>query len=71
MNGPEHYKAAENLLKLAWDDAIYGADTVAAIAAAQVHATLAHTAAVALATSCGAYAAETTAGDKWREVLLP
>jgi hypothetical protein len=51
MNGPEHYRRAEQLLDLADTYRMDGAVGTAMhlVAAAQVHATLAHTAATALA----------------------
>jgi hypothetical protein len=49
MTGPEHYREAERLLKVVSEHhgVVQGMDRV--LAAAQVHATLAHAAATALA----------------------
>lgn len=48
MTGPEHYRRAEQLLREVRDGHQEGTDVAAILAAAQVHATLAHTAATAL-----------------------
>lgn len=48
MNGPEHYREAEAHLASAAQNFLRGEDTSSALAAAQVHATLALTAATAL-----------------------
>lgn len=48
MTGPEHYKAAERLLAEAVDSVAGGDPAPELLAAAQVHATLALTAATAL-----------------------
>lgn len=47
MNGPAHYKEAERYVRYAEDDALDGQGYANAIAAAQVHATLALAAATA------------------------
>ncbi|MFE9003172.1 hypothetical protein ACFYOY_13670 [Streptomyces sp. NPDC007875] len=49
MTGPEHYREAERLLAEADNIAEHGGDMGEMIAAAQVHATLAHAAATAQA----------------------
>jgi hypothetical protein len=48
MTGPEHYTRAEQLLREVRDGHQEGTDVVAILAAAQVHATLAVTAATAM-----------------------
>lgn len=48
MTGPEHYTRAEQLLREVRDGHQEGTDVAAILAAAQVHATLALTAATAL-----------------------
>jgi hypothetical protein len=48
MTGPEHYLEAERLLKSAADNFLRNGNPGSALAAAQVHATLAHAAATAL-----------------------
>ncbi|MGW0012429.1 hypothetical protein [Streptomyces tendae] len=48
MTGPEHYTRAEQLLREVRDGHAEGTDVAAILAAAQVHATLAQTAATAL-----------------------
>lgn len=51
MNGPEHYRAAENLLAEALNlgSSVPRGDIQAVVEIAQVHATLAHAAATAMA----------------------
>lgn len=54
MNGPEHYREAERLLESAREDVNIGsAEETYSLAAAQVHATLALTAATAERTRAG------------------
>lgn len=48
MTGPEHYIRSEQLLREVRDGHQEGTDVAAILAAAQVHATLAHAAASAL-----------------------
>lgn len=48
MTGPEHYTRAEQLLRQVRDGHQEGTDVDAILAAAQVHATLAHAAAAGL-----------------------
>lgn len=48
MNGPEHYSRAEQLLREVRDGHQEGTDVAAILAAAQVHATLANAAAIAM-----------------------
>lgn len=48
MTGPEHYREAEKHLAVAAKNFLAGDDTSSALAAAQVHATLALAAATAL-----------------------
>lgn len=48
MTGPEHYTRAEHLLREVRDGHQEGTDVAAILAAAQVHATLALTAATAM-----------------------
>ena len=68
MTGPEHYREAERIADYAEDHAIEnGAEWYAnAMAAAQVHATLANAAAAAFYGFMGATQADEKA---WREVL--
>ncbi|MEU0207407.1 hypothetical protein [Streptomyces canus] len=51
MTGPEHYIRAEQLLREVRDGHQEGTDVAAILAAAQVHATLAHGAATAMGTA--------------------
>lgn len=53
MNGPEHYTRAEQLLREVRDGHQEGTDVAAILAAAQVHATLALTAATAMYQAAG------------------
>jgi len=72
MTGPGHYAEAEKYLALldenraegAWIDGVKSGEIGAAMAAAQVHATLALAAATALKTDAG----HVTDWDQWREV---
>ncbi|WP_460071133.1 hypothetical protein [Streptomyces sp. YKOK-I1] len=48
MTGPEHYTRAEQLLREVRDGRQEGSDVANILAAAQVHATLAHAAATAM-----------------------
>jgi len=52
MNGPDHYREAERLLRIAHDRSndLFGEHLLATLTAAQVHAVLALTAATALGT---------------------
>lgn len=61
MRGPDHYKAAEQLLADA--ETSVEADTSPLLLAAQVHATLAAAAASALAQDIAAW-------ETWRRVIL-
>ncbi|MEE1812642.1 hypothetical protein [Streptomyces sp. BE133] len=65
MTGPEHYREAEELLTQASRNFLRGDDTTSAVAAAQVHATLALAAATAHGT------VPTTGIDRaaWREAI--
>lgn len=64
MTGPEHYKKAEDLLKLASETALGSDMERFDLAAAQVHATLALAAATALSARMG----ET---KQWDDVFAP
>lgn len=71
MNGPEHYIEAERLLKSAADNFLRNGNPGSALAAAQVHATLALTAAMAMP---GAYCGdEGVRRDQraWFETIRP
>lgn len=64
MTGPEHYAEAERLLGEAWK--AQGDQRTWTMAAAQVHATLAHAAASVMYARNGVI--ETLAADQWRNV---
>lgn len=71
MTGPEHYRAAEQCLAYAADEDLGSDAERYNLAAAQVHATLAHAAAVALEVTATMPPHVTSAGADWREVISP
>jgi hypothetical protein len=68
MNGPDHYRKAEDLLGVVTrTSTMTPATAVGVIAAAQVHATLALAAATAFTLTQG----KTDMGQLWRSVINP
>lgn len=69
MTGPEHYRRAERLMRVAADpEGLPAAQHAALVATAQVHATLALAAATFTGGGCGS-SVDSTAAEQWREAI--
>lgn len=73
MTGPEHYREAEAHLATAAQNFLAGDDASSALAAAQVHATLALAAATAVNTAVNAFRDDINSNDveEWAAAMYP
>jgi hypothetical protein len=71
VNGPEHYREAERRLRMAWEEDSTPERSAHLVAEAQVHATLALTAATAKTGACYGPEGETREQRAWDQAIRP